>query len=29
MLRPREASGHGLRFKPEILRDCWVGGFEA
>ncbi len=27
-LAPPEAPGHGLRFKPEILRDCRVGGFE-
>ncbi len=27
-LRPREEPGHGLRFKPEILKDCRTGGFE-
>ena len=27
-LTPSEAPGHGLRFKPEILRDCRVGGSE-
>lgn len=27
-LEPPEAPGHGLRFKPEILTDCRVGGFE-
>jgi L-alanine-DL-glutamate epimerase-like enolase superfamily enzyme len=29
VLRPVETPGHGLRFRPEILRDCRVGGFEA
>lgn len=29
MLRPLEHPGHGLRFKPEVLRDHRVGGFEA
>lgn len=28
MLKPGEAPGHGLAFKPEILKDCRVGGFE-
>jgi L-alanine-DL-glutamate epimerase-like enolase superfamily enzyme len=27
-LSPPEAPGHGLAFKPEILRDCRIGGFE-
>jgi hypothetical protein len=27
-LKPLEHPGHGLRFRPEILRDCRVGGFE-
>jgi L-alanine-DL-glutamate epimerase-like enolase superfamily enzyme len=29
MMRPPETPGHGLAFKPEILRDCRVGGFAA
>jgi D-arabinonate dehydratase len=29
MVRPPETPGHGLRFRPEILRDCRVGGFLA
>jgi L-alanine-DL-glutamate epimerase-like enolase superfamily enzyme len=28
MLRPPERPGHGVRFKPEILKDCKVGGSE-
>ena len=28
MLKPLEHPGHGLRFKPEVLRDHRVGGFE-
>ena len=28
LLRPPESPGHGLRFKPEMLKDCRVGGFE-
>ena len=28
MLRPLEHPGHGLRFKPELLREHRVGGFE-
>ncbi len=28
MISPPEAPGHGLAFKPEILRDCRIGGFE-
>jgi hypothetical protein len=24
-----EQPGHGVRFKPEILKDCRTGGFEA
>ncbi|QQS13879.1 MAG: mandelate racemase/muconate lactonizing enzyme family protein [Rhodospirillales bacterium] len=28
MLKPPEAPGHGLRFKPEFLRDMRVGGSE-
>jgi len=28
MLRPLEHPGHGLRFKPELLTDYRVGGFE-
>lgn len=28
MVRPLESPGHGLRFRPEILRDCRVGGGE-
>lgn len=28
MLRPPEDPGHGLAFRPEILRDCRVGGHE-
>lgn len=27
-LTPPEAPGHGVRFKPEILKDCRVGGSE-
>jgi L-alanine-DL-glutamate epimerase-like enolase superfamily enzyme len=27
-LAPPERPGHGLAFKPEILRDCRIGGFE-
>lgn len=27
-LRPREVPGHGLAFKPEVLRSHRVGGFE-
>lgn len=28
MLKPSEAPGHGLAFKPEILKSCRVGGSE-
>ena len=28
ILRPPEAPGHGLAFKPELLADCRIGGFE-
>lgn len=28
MLRPTEAPGHGVRFKPEILGSCRIGGRE-
>jgi L-alanine-DL-glutamate epimerase-like enolase superfamily enzyme len=28
MVRPTETPGHGVRFKPEILKDCRVGGSE-
>ena len=27
-LTPPEAPGHGLAFKPELLTDCRIGGFE-
>jgi L-alanine-DL-glutamate epimerase-like enolase superfamily enzyme len=28
MMRPPEAPGHGLAFKPEILKSCRIGGTE-
>jgi hypothetical protein len=28
-IMPPEAPGHGLAFKPEVLRSHRVGGFEA
>lgn len=28
LVRPHEHPGHGLRFRPEFLRDCRVGGSE-
>jgi hypothetical protein len=28
MLKPLERPGHGLRFKPEVLKDHRVGGFQ-
>jgi hypothetical protein len=27
MLRPPEAPGHGLTFKPEVLKDFRIGGW--
>ena len=29
VVTPSEAPGHGVAFRPEILRSCRVGGFEA
>ena len=28
VVRPPETPGHGVRFKPELLKDCRVGGSE-
>ena len=28
VVKPRETPGHGVRFKPELLKDCRVGGCE-
>jgi L-alanine-DL-glutamate epimerase-like enolase superfamily enzyme len=28
ILQPSEAPGHGVAFRPEVLRDFRVGGFE-
>ena len=28
MLRPLEVPGHGLQFRPELLKDNRIGGFE-
>ena len=28
MLRPRDVPGHGAEFKPEVLKDHRIGGFE-
>jgi L-alanine-DL-glutamate epimerase-like enolase superfamily enzyme len=29
MVRPSETPGHGVRFRPDVLSDSRVGGFEA
>jgi L-alanine-DL-glutamate epimerase-like enolase superfamily enzyme len=28
MLKPPETPGHGVRFKPELLKDNRIGGIE-
>ena len=28
VVKPPETPGHGLAFKPELLKECRIGGFE-